>query len=57
MKPRIDEAAPLRGAGPRARADARPSDAVNLALACGAPIQLNSELFSASAADVDGEKA
>ena len=26
--------------------DARPSDAVNLAVACGAPIRLNSELFS-----------
>jgi RNA polymerase sigma factor (sigma-70 family) len=37
--------------------DARPSDAVNLALACGAPIRLNGELFSATAADIDGEEA
>lgn len=30
--------------GPR-EVDARPSDAVNLAVACGAPIRLNTELF------------
>jgi hypothetical protein len=30
--------------GPR-EVDARPSDAVNLAVACGVPILLNSELF------------
>jgi len=47
----------VRGPGGPREVDARPSDAVNLALACGVPIQLNSELFSATAADVDGEKA
>jgi len=36
--------------------DARPSDAVNLAVASGAPIRLNSELFSAAVVHDDGEK-
>ena len=39
--------------GPR-EVDARPSDAVNLAVASGAPIRLDSGLFSAAAADADG---
>jgi RNA polymerase sigma factor (sigma-70 family) len=39
------------GAAPQA-VDARPSDAVNLAVVCGAPILLNSELFE-TAADCD----
>ena len=34
--------------GPR-EVDARPSDAVNLAVVSGAPIRLNGELFSATA--------
>ena len=41
--------------GPR-EVDARPSDAVNLAVTSGAPIRLNSELFSAAAVHGDGEK-
>jgi RNA polymerase sigma factor (sigma-70 family) len=36
--------------GPR-EVDARPSDAVNLAVVSGAPIRLNSELFSATTGD------
>jgi uncharacterized protein len=36
------------GGAPR-EVDARPSDAVNLAVVCGAPILLNSELFEAAA--------
>jgi bifunctional DNase/RNase len=47
----------VQGPGGRQEVDARPSDAVNLALACGAPIRLNGGLFSATAADVDGEEA
>jgi RNA polymerase sigma factor (sigma-70 family) len=35
--------------------DARPSDAVNVAVASGAPIWLNSELFSAALAPGDGK--
>ena len=37
----------VRGPDGPQEVDARPSDAVNLALACGAPIRLNSDLFSA----------
>jgi uncharacterized protein len=47
----------VQGPGGPQEVDAQPSDAVNLALACGAPILLNGELFSAAAADVDGEQA
>jgi len=44
------------GPGGPQEVDARPSDAVNLAVASGAPIRLNSELLSAapSQADVEG---
>jgi RNA polymerase sigma factor (sigma-70 family) len=42
--------------GPR-EVDARPSDAVNLALVSGAPIRLNTELFSAPPADGCAEVA
>ena len=46
----------VRGpAGPR-EVDARPSDAVNLAVVSGAPIRLNSALFSAAVVHDDGEK-
>jgi uncharacterized protein len=38
----------LPGPGGPREVDARPSDAVNLAVACGAPILLNSELFDAA---------
>jgi bifunctional DNase/RNase len=41
--------------GPR-EVDARPSDAVNLAVASGAPIWLNSELFSAVLVYGDGKR-
>jgi RNA polymerase sigma factor (sigma-70 family) len=43
--------------GPRGpqEVDARPSDAVNLAMACGAPIRLNSELFGAALTSDDAE--
>ena len=41
--------------GPR-EVDARPSDAVNLAAASGAPIRLNSSLFSAAMAHADDEE-
>jgi bifunctional DNase/RNase len=41
--------------GPR-EVDARPSDAVNLAVASGAPIWLNSELFSAALVHGDGKR-
>lgn len=40
--------------GPR-DVDARPSDAVNLAMVSGAPIRLNSELFSTGVMHDDGE--
>jgi bifunctional DNase/RNase len=36
--------------------DARPSDAVNLAIVSGVPIRLNSELFSAATAADDQEE-
>jgi RNA polymerase sigma factor (sigma-70 family) len=35
----------VRGPGGTREVDARPSDAVSLAMACGAPIRLNGELF------------
>ncbi|MFZ2043425.1 MAG: bifunctional nuclease domain-containing protein, partial [Trebonia sp.] len=41
-------------AGPR-EVDARPSDAVNLAVVTGVPIQVNAELFAASARDPDAD--
>jgi hypothetical protein len=41
--------------GPR-EVDARPSDAVNLAVVTGAPIRLNSELFSVGIAPDDSEQ-
>jgi RNA polymerase sigma factor (sigma-70 family) len=41
--------------GPR-EVDARPSDAVTLAVTSGAPIRLNSELFGLAAAHDDGEE-
>jgi RNA polymerase sigma factor (sigma-70 family) len=41
--------------GPR-EVDARPSDAVNLAVVSGAPIRLNSELFSVGIAPDDSEE-
>jgi RNA polymerase sigma factor (sigma-70 family) len=40
----------VQGPGGLREVDARPSDAVNLAVVSGAPIRLNSELFSAAAA-------
>jgi bifunctional DNase/RNase len=43
------------GPGGLREVDARPSDAVNLAVVSGAPIRLNSELFSATAADAAEE--
>jgi len=44
--------------GPEAsrEVDARPSDAVNLAVVCGAPILLNSQLFDAAAGCPEGER-
>jgi len=48
----------VQGPGGPREVDARPSDAVNLAAACGAPIMLNSELFSATpAASYAGRRA
>ena len=45
----------VQGPGGPREVDARPSDAVNLAVASGAPIRLDSDLFSAAAAhDDDG---
>ena len=41
--------------GPR-EVDARPSDAVNLAVVSGAPIMLNSELFSMGIAPDESEE-
>jgi uncharacterized protein len=41
--------------GPR-EVDARPSDAVNLAVVCGAPIRLNSELFGVGIAPDEPEE-
>jgi len=46
----------VQGPGGPREVDARPSDAVNLAVASGAPILLNAELFSAAAVHDDGEK-
>ena len=46
----------VRGPGGPREVDARPSDAVNLAVACGAPIRLNSELFRTAVVPDDGEK-
>lgn len=46
----------VQGPGGPQEVDARPSDAVNLAVASGAPIRLNSELFSAAVVHDDGEK-
>jgi bifunctional DNase/RNase len=46
----------VQGPGGPREVDARPSDAVNLAVASGAPIRLNSELFSAAVVHDDGEK-
>jgi RNA polymerase sigma factor (sigma-70 family) len=46
----------VQGLGGPQEVDARPSDAVNLAVASGTPIRLNSELFSAAVAHDDGEK-
>jgi RNA polymerase sigma factor (sigma-70 family) len=42
-------------AGP-AEVDARPSDAVNLALAAGTPIRVNGELFSVAVSDGDSQE-
>jgi RNA polymerase sigma factor (sigma-70 family) len=47
----------VQGPGGRREVDARPSDAVNLAMVSGAPIRLNSALFSADSADTYAEKA
>jgi uncharacterized protein len=46
----------VQGPGGPQEVDARPSDAVNLAAACGVPIRLNSELFSAAATDDNAEE-
>lgn len=46
----------VQGPGGPREVDARPSDAVNLAVASGAPIRLNSELFSAAVVHDDGGK-
>ena len=46
----------VQGPGGPREVDARPSDAVTLAVASGAPIRLNSELFGAAAVHDDGEK-
>ncbi len=46
----------VQGPGGPQEVDARPSDAVNLAVVCDAPIRLNSELFSAAAADAGVEE-
>jgi len=46
----------VQGPGGPREVDARPSDAVNLAVASGAPIRLNSELFSAATVDDDAEE-
>jgi bifunctional DNase/RNase len=45
----------MQGPGGPQEVDARPSDAVNLAMASGAPIRLNSELFSAVPVSGDAE--
>ena len=46
----------VQGPGGPREVDARPSDAVNLAVASGAPIRLNSELFSAATVDDDAQQ-
>jgi RNA polymerase sigma factor (sigma-70 family) len=46
----------VQGPGGPREVDARPSDAVNLAVASGAPIRLNSELFTAATADDDAQE-
>jgi RNA polymerase sigma factor (sigma-70 family) len=46
----------VQGPGGPQEVDARPSDAVNLAVACNVPIRLNSELFSAGTADDNAEE-
>jgi RNA polymerase sigma factor (sigma-70 family) len=46
----------VQGPGRPREVDARPSDAVNLAVASGAPIRLNSKLFSTVVVRDDGEK-
>lgn len=46
----------VQGPGGSREVDARPSDAVNLAVASGAPIRLNSELFDAAVVHDDGEE-
>jgi bifunctional DNase/RNase len=44
----------VAGPGGTCEVDARPSDAVNLAVASGAPIRVNSELLNALATRADG---
>lgn len=46
----------VRGQDGSREVDARPSDAVNLAVVTGAPIRLNAELFSVATADDDSEE-
>jgi bifunctional DNase/RNase/predicted DNA-binding protein (UPF0251 family) len=46
----------VQGPGGPREVDARPSDAVNLAVATGAPMRLNSELFSAATACDDAQE-
>ena len=46
----------VQGPGGQREVDARPSDAVNLAVASGAPIRLNSELFGAAVVHADAER-
>ena len=47
----------VQGPGGLREVDARPSDAVNLAVASGAPIRLDSELFTAAAAYADARNS
>jgi RNA polymerase sigma factor (sigma-70 family) len=47
----------VQGPGGLREVDARPSDAVNLAVASGAPIRLDSKLFSAAAAYADAKNS
>jgi hypothetical protein len=46
----------IQGPGGPREVDARPSDAVTLAVTSGAPIRVNSELFSVAAAHDDDEE-
>jgi RNA polymerase sigma factor (sigma-70 family) len=46
----------VQGPDGQREVDARPSDAVNLAVASGAPIRLNRELFGAAVVEADAEK-